>query len=85
MNSVRGGVLFLIKSHLNAIRRQDPETDCELLWVDLKPLPNMTWLAGVCQRPEVDQELILQRIEESFSRIDNENCFVIGDFNFRTI
>ena len=85
VNPARGGVLFLIKSHLNAIRREDLETDCELLWVDLKPLPNMTWLAGVCYRPEVDQELILQRIEESFSRIDNENCFVLGDFNFRNI
>lgn len=45
-----GGVMFIIKSCIPAIRRQDLETDCEVLWIELF-LRKVSVILGVFYNP----------------------------------
>ena len=59
-------------------------TDAEILWVTISPHPNIQWQVGVCYRLE-DQAHMLQQINNSIYTIENSNCLLLGDFNFRKI
>ena len=79
------GVLLLIKYNLNPTLFIFGNTDAEILWVIISPHPNIHWQVGVCYRPEEDQAHIMQNINNSINTIENSNCLLLGDFNFRKI
>ena len=79
-----GGFLFASRSDHVVIRRNDLETDCELMWNELHIASGSKILFGTFYRPPnagIDYLLLLQ---ESCSRINNFNfnkIFLVGDFN----
>jgi hypothetical protein len=79
----RGGVLLLIKSCLSPILFTDADVEAGLLWVTLNPHPNLSWLVGVCYRPETDEQFMLNKITNSINKVNNDKCVLMGDFNFR--
>ena len=84
-NENRGGVLMMVKSELKATRYTRGEVNAEIMWIQINPHPKAEWLYGVCYRPEVDEEEMLNRINQSINLIDIENTVLLGDFNFRNI
>ena len=82
-NENRGGVLMMVKSELNATRYTRAEVNAEIMWIQINPYPKAEWLYGVCYRPEVDEEEMLSRIDQSINQIDIENTVLLDDFNFR--
>ena len=81
----RGGVLLLVKNLLNPVIYTEADVDAEIVWVTLNPHPNLSWLVGVCYRPETDEQFMLNKICNSINKINNDNCVLLGDFNFRRI
>ena len=81
----RGGVLLMIKKYLLPVPYTPGDVDAEILWVQITPRPNIKLLIGGCYRPEEDEENILNKITQSINAINNENCILLGDFNFRNI
>ena len=53
------------------------------MWVTLNLHPKLSWLVGY--RPEKDEPLILNKICSSINKINNDNCVLLGDFNFKKI
>ena len=84
-NENRGGVLMMVKSELNATRYTRAEVNAEIMWIQINPHPKAEWLYSVCYRPEVDEEEMLSRINQSINQIDIENTVLLGDFNFRNV
>ena len=58
--------------------------EAEIMWVTLNPHPKM-WMVGVCYRPEKDEQIMLDKICSSINKTNNDNCVLLGDFNFRKI
>ena len=86
--NARGGVLILVKEGLNVVLIEDQRTQAEILWIKMFPDETSPVIVGVCYRPEVDEDIILERICHSISSISrHENCDIVltGDFNFRGI
>ena len=81
----RGGILLLIKNNLNPIIFTEADVEAEILWVTLNLHPRLSWLVGVCYRPEKDEQFMLSKICSSINKINNVNCVLLGDFNFRKI
>ena len=81
----RGGVLLLVRSELNPTLHRASEVEAELIWVNITLHARAEWLVGVCYRPEVDQEFMIEKIKRSIDAIDNQNVILLGDFNFRNI
>ena len=81
----RGGVLLLIKEDLNPDEHPASSVKAELLWVSIEIDSKNQWLIGVCYRPEVDEDFMLEKINSSINAIDNQNVLLLGDFNFRNI
>ena len=42
-------------------------------------------VGGVCYRPETDEQFMLNKICSSINNTNNDNCVLLGDFNFRNI
>ncbi len=80
-NRQGGGVMLSINSSIPAVRTQDLESDCELLWVELT-LPAAKILVGAFYRPPGPSPDSLCQMEDSLVRIP-ESCSIIlcGDFN----
>jgi hypothetical protein len=47
--------------------------------------PNVNIVIGSCYRPEVNENIIVDRICTSINSVDTSNCLLLGDFNFRQI
>ena len=56
----RGGVLLLIKDDLNPDQHPASSVEAELLWVTVDIDSKNQWLIGVCYRPEVDEDFMLE-------------------------
>ena len=76
---------FWIHHHL-CTRRNDLETDCELLWCEVmvtNPLRNL--LVGVFYRPPSTDQSYLQEMEKSLALVErngsNLTTVLLGDFN----
>lgn len=78
-----GGVMLLIRSDISAVRRQDLETGCELVWIQLF-LPSSKPLIGarVYYRPPSSPIEHLHQLRYSLANVP-DSCPVIlcGDFN----
>lgn len=82
-----GGVLLAFNRKLLCTRRNDLETDCELLWCEVmvtNPLTNL--LVGVFYRPPSTDQTYLQELEKSLALVErngsNLTTVLLGDFNF---
>lgn len=78
------GILFASRSDHVVIRRNDLETDCELMWNELQTASGLKILFGTFYRPPNTGKDYLLLLQESCSRINyfnfNKICLV-GDFN----
>ena len=77
-----GGVLIFVKACINAVRRCDLETDCELLWIELLGKQGST-LLGTFYRPPCSSDSDLQSLSISLNSLLSMNCPIVlcGDFN----
>ena len=82
-----GGVLLALNRKLSCTKRNDLETDCELLWCEVmvtNPLTNL--LVGVFYRPPSTDQTYLQELEKSLALVErngsNLTTVLLGDFNF---
>ena len=80
-----GGVMLLIKDNLNPTPLLPGKTDAEIVRVTISSHPNIQWQVGVCDWPEEYQAHMLQKRNNSINTIENSNCLLLGDFNFRKI
>ena len=83
--TARGGVMILLKQHLQPTVSTINDHKTESLWLIIK-VNNGDLLLGVCYRPEVAGINYIENLCKCFSDIP-KNCDVIitGDFNFRDI
>jgi len=78
------GILFASRSDHVVIRRNDLETDCELMWNELQTASGLKILFGTFYRPPNTGKDYLLLLQESCSRINYFNfnkIFLVGDFN----
>lgn len=80
----RGGTLLLVKNYLNPTLIET-NVQAELCWININPHPNVNIVIGSCYRPEVNENIIVDRICTSINSVDTSNCLLLGDFNFRQI
>ena len=75
-----GGVMLIVNSSISATRRQDLETDCEILWVELC-LQNRKVLFAVSYRPPNSSSSCLLQLEHSLASVpDSVSVVLCGDF-----
>ena len=73
--------MLLVRNGIAATRRQDLESEAELLWVELV-LSSTTILLGVFYRPPSQSLGPLQQLQHSLSSISDSRSIVLcGDFN----
>ena len=78
-----GGVMFIDKEGIPAVRRHNLETDCELLWVELS-FTSTNVLVGVFYNPPNSNIDSITNLEHSLSFLHSSNPPVVtlcGDFN----
>jgi len=77
-----GGVMIFVKACINAVRRCDLETNCELLWIELLGKKGST-LLGTFYRPPCSSDSDLQSLSISLNCLLSMNCPIVlcGDFN----
>ena len=76
-----GGVLIFIKHDLPAVRQHDLETDCELIWIELKDATSKI-LLGTFYRPPSSNSEYLAQLQTSLAKIPCSQPVVLcGDFN----
>ena len=73
----------LVKDNLNPTPVLPGNTEAEISWVTISSHPNIQWQVGVRHRPEDHSHI--QKINKLTNTIENQNCLLLGDFNFRTI
>ena len=79
-----GGILFASRSDFVVFRRNDLETDCELMWNELQTVSGLKFLFGTFYRPPNTGIEYMLFLQESCFRINNLNfnkIFLVGDFN----
>ena len=81
-----GGVMLVVDATIPAKRRQDLETDCELLWIELSLSPTNI-LFGVFYNPPDSSGSTLVQLSSSLKAIINTSTPIIisGDFNLPNI
>ena len=84
-NTRRGGVAILCKEDLNPQEYTKGDTNVEIKWVQINPVPNVHYLIGGCYRTEKYEKKIIQEINKSIYSIDTTNVLLFGDLNFRRI
>ena len=57
----REGTLLLVKDYLNPTLIETT-VQAELCWININPHPNVTTVIGSCYRPEVNENIIVDRI-----------------------
>ncbi|XP_068714326.1 uncharacterized protein [Montipora foliosa] len=77
-----GGVLMAFKSDITAWRRNDLESDCELLWCEFTSSAGQKILFGSYYRPPNTGIEYFELLRESFTAINKfDKVFLAGDFN----
>ena len=80
-----GGVLLIVHNSIPSTRRQDLETDCELLWVELSLTPT-NLLVGVYYNPPGHNCGSLTHLRNSLAITPRSSPVVlVGDFNLPNI
>ena len=80
-----GGVMLIVRDDIPATRRQDLETGCELLWVELTLTP-MNLLVGVYYNPPGPNCGSLTHLRNSLATTPRSSPVVlVGDFNLPNI
>ena len=72
-----GGVMLIIRDNIPVVRRNDLETDCELLWVEITA-SSRQYLIGVVYCPPGSHKKSLHELEFSLSGIPSHISIVIG-------
>ena len=78
-------VAILCKEDLNPQEYTKGDSNAEIKWVQINPVPNVHYLIGGCYRTEKDEKKIIQEINKSIYSIDTNNVLLFGDFNFHRI
>ena len=79
------GVMLVVDASIPAKRRQDLETDCELLWIELSLTPANV-LVGVFYNPPDSPSSTMTQLNNSLAAINISTPIVIcGDFNLPNI
>lgn len=74
--------MLLLRNSIPAIRRQDIETDCEVLWVEVTTRRRHVFLGGF-YRPPNSGLSTLHHLHNSMMAIPSSSIVVVsGDFNF---
>ena len=81
----RGGVAVMVKNWLEPVACKLGEVQAEIIWIQISPSIHHRWLIGGCYRPEEDEFQILNKLTTSISDVSDQNCLLLGDFNFRGI
>ena len=84
-----GGVLLAVRSNIQCFRRMDLETDCELLWCEVFPVPSYSYFIGVFYRPPNNDLKCLQELAKSLEKLEDlsnrSRVLLLGDFNLPDI
>ena len=83
VNCRDGGVLMAFKSDITAWRRNDLETDCELLWCEFTSSVGQKILFGTFYLPLNTGIEYFELLRESFTAVNNkfDKIFLVGGFN----
>ena len=76
---------ILHEEDLNPQEYTKGDSNAEIKWVQIKPVPNVHHLIGGCYRTEKEEKKIIQEINKSIYSKDATNILLFGDFNFRII
>jgi len=75
-----GGIMLILKSDISAVRGEDLETDCELLWTEIiKDSSNI--MLGVFYRPPGSGSSPLSEVHHSLLSIPDTQHILCSDFN----
>ena len=84
-----GGALLAVRSNIQCFRRMDLETDCELLWCEVFPVPSYSYFIGVFYRPPNNDLKCLQELAKSLEKLEDLSnryrVLLLGDFNLPDI
>ena len=73
--------MLVLQSEIPAVHRDDLETDCELLWVEITTASSSI-LLGAFYRPPGTGSVPLNQLHQSLSSIpDSRPIILCGDFN----
>ena len=76
-----GGIMLILKSDISVVRREDLETDCELLWTEIIK-DSSSIMLGVFYRPPGSGYSPLSELHHSLLSIpDTQHIVLCGDFN----
>ena len=79
INTNRGGTLILVKRSLNPDEESTGDIEAEIIWITINPIPSISWLIGCCYRPEVAEEIMLEKICHSINNtVNTENVLTLG-------
>ena len=82
----RGGVMILVKGNLNPELVKSADANAEILWLTVNPINREPWLIGACYRPEVAEQVMIEKICESINKaVTSPNTILLGDFNMRHV
>ena len=74
---------------MHCFRRMDLETDCELLWCEVSPIPSCSYFIGVFYRPPNNDLKCLQELAKSLEKLEDlsnrSRVLLLGDFNLPDI
>ena len=78
-----GGVLLLVKEHLNAELRDDlyDNNSPECVWCNIE-VNKINILVGVCYRPPNTDQKCIEALISIINKASKHRCLILGDFNF---
>ena len=79
-------MMILAKKGITIVHRDDLETDCEIVWIELMGL-TLPIVIGVFYRPPSATMSVLEQLSLSLSNLSSYKCLLIlcGDFNIPNI
>ena len=82
---IHGGILLACKKDLIMTRREEFETDCDIMWNQLELKGRHSLLIGTFYKPKHDDRSSVLGLEESLGKISSKekgyNILLAGDFN----
>ena len=82
---IHGGILTACKKDLIMIRKEEFETDTEIMWNQIELKGRRSLLIGTAYKPRHDDKQFVYELENSFEKICNKgkgyNIVLSGDFN----
>lgn len=83
-----GGVLLIIRSNIISSKRQDLETNMEMICVDLSMIHTSKLLLSIVYRPPNSESGFIDQFSmflENSAHIQKSNQLILGDFNYLNI